>query len=428
MSKLSRRTFLRGSLATILLPVLEANGGALAMAATGTKIPKRLVFLAMGYGVNAQNWFPSQTEVGSDYTLPPLVESFQDLKSDISFIQNLESARLHGPHAATANFLTCANTKAVPGRFTNSISCDQVAAKALGAYTRYSSLAIGSSRGVDGHGGSLGYASWGPNGKPVGLQRSMNDLYVSLFGSGSQSKELKAKLARKESSLDALLSNAKKLNTQVSYEDRDRVDEYFTSIRNIETRLSKAQEWADTPFPDAPYEMIQKLGGKEGIELVLDMMVVALKTDSTRVMTYMLPTAPILQDIRFKGNPHRMSHQGAGELDPNKPHQQRDRAMAELASGFIRKLKTTKELDGSSVLDHTLVAYGSSLRQGHGATNGPMILAGHGGGGIKQGQNIVYKPREKHLSDLWLSMIRQAGVQQDTFANSTGVLAEMGFS
>ena len=233
-------------------------------------------------------------------------------------------------------------------------------------------------------------------------------------------------MAREESSLDALLSDDKKLNRKVSAEDRDRIDEYFTSVRNIETRLSKAQEWADTPYPRAPFPMPKgKVNGRAQIQLFFDMMVVALQTDSTRVMSYMIPSGPLVAS-----NPHRVSHQGNGDFDPANPtaHQQRDLAIAKFVSGFVRKLKKTKEADGSSLLDHTLVAHGSCLRQGHAVSNGPLLLAGHGGGGLKQGQNIVLSPGKTPLANLWLSMIRHVGVDEKKFANSNGVIKELGFS
>ncbi|MDB4766892.1 DUF1552 domain-containing protein [bacterium] len=413
----------------LLLPILESNLLANAVVSSPT-IPKRLVFLPMGYGVNARNWFPSKDQVGIDYELPPLLESFQDLKSDFSILQNLTNRHRLGPHDGTTNFLTCANMKAVPGLFTNSVSCDQLAAEVLGKDTRHSSIAIGSSdrRGNDGHGFAKGYASWGRDGKPVGLYRKMTDLYAALFGTGGKVNEVRAQLARKQSSLDAILGNAKRLNRQISSADRHRVDEYFTSVRNIEAGLSKAQDWVDRPYPKAPFPFPGRISGREEIELTLEMIRVAMQSDSSRVMTYMLPSSGILRDLGTRLNPHKMSHKAAGELDPNAVHQQRDRMLAELVSQFLRNVKETKEADGSSLLDHSLIAYGSSLRQGHNMSNGPMLLAGHGGGGLKQGQNIVYEENSTPLSNLWLSVLRHVGVDQTEFADSQRVLSEVGFS
>lgn len=423
MTKFNRRRMLISGATALMLPQLESSlfaaGGASAM------IPKRLVFLPMGYGVNAQNWFPPTNKAGTDYELPPLLESFADLKSDFSIIQNLTNQRMANPHAGSQNFLSCANLgKKVGG---NSVSCDQLAAKVLGQETRHSSLAIAGGRGrVDGHGS---YASWSPDGKPVGTYEKMSDVYPALFGTGGKASAVMAKIERQQSSLDAIRGNAKRLNSEISTADRHRVDEYFTSIRNIETRLSKAKDWVNTPYPEAPFTRPQdNIDGREEIKLMLDMMVVAMQSDSTRVISYMLPTVRVLQSLQARLNPHKMSHKASGELDPTSIHQQRDRMLAELVSGFVRKLKNTKEADGSSLLDHSLIAYGSTLRQGHGTSDVPMLLAGHGGGGLKQGQNIVYKSKVTPLANLWLSILRHVGVKTNQFANSRNVLTEVGFS
>jgi hypothetical protein len=415
MIKMSRRTMLISGSTALMLPILESNVAAFGkLAASAPPIPKRLVFLPMGYGVNQANWFPSTQQEGTEYDLPPLLESFQDLKSDFSIIQNLSNRHKAGPHGGSTNWLTCGKTKG-----NHSVSCDQVAAEVLGRETRHSSLALagGSSR-VDGHGG---YVSWGDDGKPVGLHRKMSSVYTNLFGSGIKTEEMQAKLSLEQSSLDAILGNAKRLNNQISSSDRQRVDEYFTSIRNIEKRLVKAQAWLNSPLPKAPYPKPSKLTGKEEIEVMLDMMRIAMQSDSTRVMTYMLPTQNILREIRTRLNPHRMSHQANGDI-----HQERDRMLAELVSDFVRKLKETKEADGSSLLDHSLVAYGSAIRSGHTQANGPTLLAGHGGGGLKQGQNIVFK-KNTPLSNLWLSVLRHVGVNTEQFADSQRVITEMGF-
>ncbi len=429
MKKISRRTLLRSGSTAVLLPLLESNLLP-AFGASTAKLPKRLVFLPMGYGVNAQNWFPSKDQPGTEYDLPPLLEPFSDLKADFSILQNLTNRHRINPHAGTTNFLTCADMKAVPGIFTNGVSCDQIAADHLGKDTRHDSLAIGSpSGGADGHGGQYGFASWAHNGKPVGIYREMTDLYAALFGTGGNKAAIEAQLAMKKSSLDVLMNDARRLNHRISSADRDRVDEYFTSIRNIENRLTKAQAWVDKPYPKAPFPQPKdNVRGQKEIELAFDMMHLAMQSDSTRVMTYMLPTAGILKDLGSRLNPHKMSHRASGPLDPESEHQQRDRIFSELVAGFLRKLKATKELDGSSLLDHSLVAYGSNLRQGHNMANGPLLLAGHGGGGLKQGQNIVYEANSTPTANLWLSMLRHVGVEQEQFANSERVLSEVGFS
>ena len=427
-SNFNRRFFLKSSSACIALPFLQSlanTASAQSSSLTGTSatgvgtplnengIPKRLVFLPMGYGVNQQNWFP--TKPGKDYELPPLVEPFAPHKNDISFIQNLKVNRIPTPHSGTGNFLNCSEGKQ------HGISCDQIAASLLGKDTRFDYVALGNPGRADGHGTLPNYDA---KGKPVGAYRNTKSFYVALFGKNADPQKVKAQLARNESSLDALLSDAKKLNKQVSAEDRDRVDEYFTSLRNIEKRLSKAQEWASTPYPKAPFNSVALAGrGKKVMELIFDMMVIAMQSDTARVLSYALPS-----QLVGVANPHKMSHRAKGDWVPGQPtqHQERDYALAQQVSRFLTKLKEIKEADGSTVFDNSLVAYGSTLASGHNVGKGPFILAGHGGGGLTQGQNIITK--NSPLANVWLSVLRHVGVQQDTFANSNNVIKQMGFS
>jgi len=429
MKKLSRRSVLKSSTATLLLPILEANAAPVFAAASSKKIPQRLVFLSMGFGVNAQNWFPSTSQLGSDYELPSLLESFSDLKEDFSIIQGLRNAHIFNAHASSTNFLTSVNPRNDKGQFANAVSCDQIAAELLGQHTRHSSLAVGPSiSNNDGHGGRFGYASWNRQGKPLGVYRKLHELYGALFGTGGSIEELIAQLEHQKSSLDLLMRDAKRLSFQISANDKDRVDEYFTTIRSIEKRLARAREWTKVPYPEAPFDdPAAGLKGVEELEIAMDLLLAAIQSDSTRVLTYMLPVGTLLRGLGARVNAHQMSHKGSGGLDPKNPHQMRDRALAEQTSRFVRKLKETKEYDGSSLLDHSLVAFGSGLRQGHSKTNVPMLLAGHGGGGLKQGQNLLY-PTKTPIANLWLSMIRHVGVLDTKFADSKGVLKEMGFS
>jgi len=427
MNHVSRRSFLRSASGVLMLPILEANlFPAFAKTAINNGIPTRLAWILMGYGVNAAQWFP--TGNGTNYKLPENTKSFDDLKSDISFLQGMSGGPMHNPHCASASFLTGANTKIKQGDgvvFTNTISCDQVAAEALGSDTRHPSLAIGvdltKHKGRDGHGDRFAYASWGKDGKPTGTYRKIIDIYTALFGNGDNAEQMQYRLARRKSSLDLLRSDAKRLNNKISAEDRSRVEEYFTSIRNIEKRLERSAEWAEKGRPDSKISAPDEtLDGRAELEMTFDLLHAAIQSDSTRVITYMLPSAGLLREIGTKIGPHKMSHAVAGT-----PHKTRDKWLAEQVARFVRKLKETKEANGSSLLDHSLIAYGTSLRSTHNRKNIPMILAGHGGGGLKQGQNIN---TNGSVNNLWLSMLRKSGVQTDSFSTGTKVVKELGFS
>lgn len=426
MNNLPRRSFLKSASSVLMLPILEANiAPAFAQGAVGA-IPNRLVWVLMGYGVNPGQWFP--TGNGSNYRLPENTKCFEDLKSDVSFIQGLSGGPMHNPHCASASFLTGANTKAQAGDgvvFTNTISCDQIAAEILGRDTRHPSLAIGVDRtkhkGRDGHGDRFAYASWGKDGKPVGTYRKIIDIYTALFGNGDNPEQMQYRLARRKSSLDLLTTDAKRLNHKISNEDRSRVEEYFTSIRNIEKRLERSAEWAEKDTPGTSISVPDEtLDGRAELEVTFDLLQAAIQSDSTRVMTYMLPSAGLLREMGTKLGPHKMSHSVGGN-----PHRTRDKWLAEQVARFVQKLKDTKEADGSSLLDHSLIAYGSALRSTHNRKNIPLLLAGHGGGGLKQGQNLK---TGGSVNSVWLSMLRQSGVLTDNFAGNSKVIKELGFS
>jgi len=362
------------------------------------------------------NWFPKKS--GRNFDLPPLVQPFEPVQQDISFVQGLDTQRSRNAHAATGHFLT----GILKEKGKNQGSCDVIASELMGRNTRIDYLTIGKTGRADGH-GTL--PSFTRDGKQAGAYRDLNQVYKLLFGEGASTKQVVERLSREKSSLDAVLEDAKRLSRQISADDRDRIDEYFTSIRSIEKRLAKATDYADTARPAAPFQLKALQSKKGRLDLVFDMLLIAMQSDSTRVLTYVLST----QDV-INYHPHRMSHKASGAFVAGKltHHQTRDLAFSKAVSKFLLKLKNTKEGDGNSLLYHSLVAYGTTLRQGHRFGNGPMVLAGNGGGGIEQGQNIMTKGLS--ISNVWLSMLRHVGYDIDEFGTSRGgkVIPKMGFS
>ena len=377
-------------------------------------IPKRLGFLCMGYGVSKTGWFPSS--FGENYELPYLVQPFEPVKDDITFLQNMHvGGRPKNPHGATQSFLMGeANT-------TTGGSVDMTAAALIGRDTRLDHIAYGRLGRADGH-GTL--PSYNLDGGKAGAYSSEVKLYEALFGDGNNSKIVLDRLRREQSSLDAVIEDAKRLARQVGVEDRDRIDEYFTSIRNIEKRLSKAQQHIENALAGAPFPKSQLEKKGKSLDNILDMMLVAMQSDSTRVFTYTLPTQVVIGY-----HPHRMSHKASGPLVEGKltHHQVRDLAFSKSVARFLTKLKETKEGDGKSLLDHSLIAYGTTLRSGHTYGNPPFILAGQGGGGVNQGKNLNAKGYG--TGDVWLSMLRHVGVEARSFGKASGKpIRQMGFS
>ncbi len=423
-----RRHFLRSSTSLIALPALESLGfRRFASAAAPALPPKRLIFLGFGWGITTETWFPDIKQTGADYTLPEGLKPLARHKSDFSIVQGLWNKYSNEGHWGSTMWLTGANRFAEPGQsFHNSISADQVAAAKLGLETRFASLQLNGSENGDasGHGPGLSMA-WDISGKPVGGHKGPVEAFHRLFSKDTTPiEQQKAMLAQKRSVLDAVLENARSLQRGLGKTDTAKLDEYFQGIREIETRLSKDEQWIGVPQPQAPLPEPQPgLAGREEIKIMYDIILAAIQTDSTRVLTYRQPVSTLLTSLGIKVAPHDMSHYHStlGEkLDASK---RRDLAQSELLAGLFDKLKATKEADGSALFDHVALAYGSNIRTEHNLDNCPTLLAG-GGAGIKLGQNIV-APKDTPLCNAWLSLLHGVGVEAERHGDSSGVLKEI---
>lgn len=428
-SHIARRQFLRSSTALIALPFLESFGfRRFASAAAVAPPPKRLIFLGFGWGITTESWFPDIKQPGTDYALPEGLQPLARHKSDFSIVQGLWNKYSDQGHAGSTYWLTGANRYAEPGQNShNSISVDQVAAAQLGMDTRFASIQLNgaeASAEASGHGPGLSMA-WNISGKPVAGENGPMAAYHRLFSKDTTPiDQQKAMLAQKRSVLDAVVENAKDLQRGLGKDDTAKLEEYFQGIRDIETRLSKDEQWIGVPQPKAPIpEPQQGLAGKEEIKIMYDIMLAAMQTDSTRILTYRQPVSTLLTSIGIKVAPHDMSHYHStlGEkLDASK---QRDLAQSELLAGLIDKLKASKEADGSRLFDHVALAYGSNLRTEHNLDNCPTLLTG-GGAGIKLGHNIV-AAKDTPLCNAWLTLLHGIGVQAERHGDSTGVLKEL---
>jgi len=228
-------------------------------------------------------------------------------------------------------------------------------------------------------------------------------------------------LAQKRSVLDTVMENAKAMQRGLGKNDQAKLDEYFQGIRDIETRLAKDEQWIGVPQPKAPIPQPQEgLAGKEEIKIMYDIILAAMQTDSTRVLTYRQPVSTLLTSIGIKVAPHDMSHYHSTMGEKLAASQQRDLVQSELLAGLIDKLKATKEADGSRLFDHVALAYGSNIRTEHNLDNCPTLLTG-GGAGIKLGQHLVL-PRDTPLANVWLTLLRGIGVSAERHGDSTGVV------
>lgn len=426
MSKysLTRRRFLRGAGALLPLPFLPSLGYRAFSAERAVKPPKRMIFLGLGFGVTAEAWHPDVRRPGRDYQLSPGLEPLARHKGDFSIVQGLANSPNVDAHWGTSFWLTCANRYGVPGKtFHNSISVDQIAAAQLGSENRFASLQLTSPNAIsDGHGPGLSLA-WDAQGKPIAGFATPVAVFHKLFSAESMSLERRAALLAEEKSvLDTLLEDARGVRRGLNATDLNKLEEYLQGVRDIETRLSKEKRWLHIPKP--PVEMAEPspgLVGKEEVRLMYDILVAALQTDTTRVVTYRQPLQSLLNSIGQRIDAHQMSH----HLKPDDPtggpaSLARDRTQSELLAHLFDKLKAVKEADGSRLFDHTCVAYGSNIRHLHYTDNIPTLVAG-GGSGFRLGENVVVA-KNTPLGNLWVTLLRGCGVNIDKHGNSHGTI------
>ena len=426
-TKVNRRHFLRGTGALIALPALESIGfRRFASAASRAPAipPKRTVFLGCGFGVTKETWFPDTEDTGAEYELPQGLTPLARHKADFTIVQGCSNQFSNEAHWGSTFWLTGANRFAVAGQsMSNSISADQVAAQQLGQDTRYASLQLNSSDGnASGHGPGLSLA-WDGRGKPVAGANDPVQVFHKLFSADDLPLEQRqAAIAENRSVLDAVLTEAKRVQRGLTSTDKDKLGEYFQGIRDIETRLSKDESWLEIPKAKAPIDEPEPgLKGREEIQVMYDLIVAALQTDSTRVMTYRMPGLALLQSMNVTLSAHNVSHYSSGER--MQASQARDKVHSELLAGLIEKLKATKEVDGSSLFDHVALAFGSNISSIHYLTNCPTVLTG-GGASLKLGQHVVL-PKDTPLCNVWLTMLQGVGIKTERHGDSTGVVKEL---
>jgi hypothetical protein len=415
-SPLTRRSFLRASGIAVALPLLEAMRPRLLAAASPAAQRRRMVCINTSLGIHTPFLYPEKA--GRDYALTPYLEPLAALRQDFTVCSGLSHPDVDGGHAAESSYLTAAPHPGSTG-FRNSISLDQFAAERAGADTRFSSLVLRS-----GGGGSL---SWSRAGVPIPAEERPSKIFARLFLDGSPA-EVAAQVARLrdgQSIMDAVGGEAKRLSRAVGPQDREKLDEYFTSVRELEQRLVKNQEWAKTPKP-----VVQMTPPKDSTDpsdiigrsrVMYGLIALALQNDSTRLVTLSIVgnnTVPPIKGVTM--DHHGLSHHGK---NPEKIEQLRLIELAEMQAlaEFLTKLKAAPE-DGGSVLDKTMVFFGSNLgnASSHDNRNMPVLLAG---GGFKHGQHLSFDQKNNGpLPNLFVSMLQRLGVETDTFATGKGTL------
>jgi len=420
----TRRHFLRSSTALIALPALESIGFKAFAAPKIATPPKRLVFLGFGWGVTNETWFPDAKKTGTAWELSEGLKPLARHQKDITVVQGCANKFANEAHWGSTFWLTGANRYAEPGQsFHNSISADQVAAAHLGKETRFASIQLNTPDVANsGHGPGLSMA-WDPRGKPMaGLENPVAAFHRLFSDDSTPLSQRQAMLMQKRSVLDAVLEDAKRVQNGLTKTDIDKLDEYYQSIRDIEVRLGKDEQWLSVPKSKPPVaEPKPGLAGKAEIEVMYDLIVAALQTDSTRVLTYRQPVGTLLQSLGTKVAPHDMSHYSPG--DRMAASQKRDTTQSELLASLIDKLKATKEADGTTLFDHIALAYGSNIRTIHYLDNCPTVLTG-GAANLKLGHHLVL-PKDTPLCNVWLTMLNGLGIEAERHGDSSGVVKEL---
>lgn len=413
-----RRKFLKAAGVTLALPWLEAFAPTRSRA--GDRVPtapRRMVCICAPLGLHAPNFFPEQS--GRDYELTPYLDVIKDFREDFTVISGLSHPEVGASHDSAYSYLTGAPHPEIRGGFRNSISLDQLAAEQIGGETRFPSLSLS----AEGFG-----LSWTRSGAPVPTDTFPAPVFARLFLEGRPDEvEAQARRLRDgRSILDMVRDRTRSMQTALGSRDREKLDEYFTSVRDLEKRMAVSEEWSKKPKPKVDAKPPQNnyvaadLVGKT--RLMFDLIHLALQTDSTRLITMMLlgtSDVPPIQGVSL--GHHDLSHHGQ---DPKKIEQLRTVELEQMKTvqELLQKLKQTDE-QGESLLDRTMVFFSSNLgnASNHSAKNLPVLFAG---GGFRHGQHLAFDQKSPPpLCNLFLSMLQRLGIESDRFGSSTGTLA-----
>ena len=412
--KLTRRHMLKAAGVSLALPMLEAT--APARAAEKATVPRRMVLICTPLGIHPPNFFPAKA--GKDYEATPYLDALKDFRNDYTVLSGLAHVGVDAGHDSMFSYLTAAEHPERRAGFRNTISVDQLAAEHIGDQTRFPSLALA------GEGFSL---SWTRSGALVPSEIWPASTFAKLFIDGKPD-EVAAQIRRLrdgQSVLDTVGEQAKKVSGSVGSADKEKLDEYFTSVRDLEKRLAKAEEWSKKPKPKVDAKQPQNIMSSADLlgrtKLLYDLTHLALQTDSTRLITILLGGAslvPPIQGVSF--DHHNLSHHGQ---DPEKLKQLAvvETKTFELLRDLLAKLKASKE-DGATVLDRTTVMFGSNMSSGnsHSCKNLPIVLAG---GGFKHGTHLAFDQKSgPPLANLFVSMLQRLGLEIDKFGTSKGTL------
>jgi hypothetical protein len=421
---LPRRRFLRGLGVAISLPFLDAMQPGFAHAASSSLAPnarpRRMFGICNNLGVRPDLFFP--TGAGRDYAASPYLKLLEAHRDDFTVISGVSHPNVDGGHPSDISFLTAAPHPA-SSSFRNTISLEQYIAERFGTLTRFPSLTLS----VNGAARSL---SWTGTGVAIPPEERASDVFNQLFLQGTP-EQVAAQIHRLDtgrSILDAVADQSKELQRNVGARDRGRLEQYFTSVRDLEQRLQESRDWERKPKPvvnvAAPAEIASPAQYMDKLKAMYDLAKLAFETDSTRAITLMLNSVgtPVvtIPGATITDSYHNLSHHGKTE---EKLAQLKvlDEWHMKLLANLLGDLKSVSE-GGESLLDRTMILYGSNLgdANAHSTTNLPTLFAG---GGFHHGQHLAFDRAQNYpLPNLFVSMLQRMGLDENKFASSTGTM------
>ena len=437
---LDRRTFIRGLGVTCMLPFFEGMAMTSFSKFAEPMSPKRLCFLYFPNGVGLPpkesvyhkkwHWFPMGE--GTNYTLSRSLAPLSPFRSEMSIMGGLShpfSRNVLG-HMAGDSFLTGGDLR---GEYKNSVSLDQVAAENLSRYTRFPSLTLSTDGGV-GYKSRTSTLSFNSSGRPIPSEHRQREIFERYFSpnGGAPTHERRKSIHQGKKIVDLVLEDSKTLKKRLGSNDKAKLDEYMTSLDQVEKQLNRNEQWLDVPMKDFDASLINldvdpTAAPEDYVRSMMDLMILGFQTDATRVISYMMAREDGMGfgdnfpkiALGLQGH-HTISHDRAtghwedwGRLD---------RWYARQFAYFIDKMKNTKDVHGS-LLDNTLILYGSACSTTHNARNYPLILAGGSKMGLQHGTYTKFEEKEERLSNLFVSMLNRLHIETEEFSDSTGRLS-----
>ncbi|RFC49326.1 MAG: Protein of unknown function DUF1552 [Verrucomicrobia bacterium] len=434
----------------VALPALECFGAPKPLSGpvagrTASGAPLRTAFIYKPNGINVAAW--EIAEAGNEYQMSPILHGLSELRQDLQIIKGLEQKAGWGmqdgggDHArANATFLTGVRAYKTAGADIKvGVSVDQTMANLVADQTRFASLELGTEAvrrsGVCDSGYSCAYQfnlSWRSATQPMAPEANPRLVFERLFGVG-RGEQRKANLERarirQRSLLDFVLADAKQMHGALGRNDQQKLDEYLTGIREIERRIQNMEKFGLPPDPGVPAPEGIPESYEEHLRLMFDMIYLAFVTDSTRVVTYLQShdgNNRTMPSIGITQGHHTISHHQNKASELEKLTKIDQFYVAQFAY-FLKKLKGTKDSDGKTLLENSMILWGSGLGDPdrHQHDKLPIIVAGHGGGRLNPGRHVVLADSKTPLNNLHLRLLREMGGKESAFADATSPLAEI---